>query len=135
MSEVIDRFFKYIKIDTQSKDDVKEFPSTEKQKNLAKILVEELKEMGAENPHMDEYGYVYASIPATSDEKLPVIGFISHMDTSPSVSGKDVNARIEKFDGDKIVLGGNYVLSASEYPELTKYKDCYRRNNTFRGRW
>lgn len=124
MSEVIDRFFKYIKIDTQSKDDVKEFPSTEKQKDLAKILVEELKEMGAENPHMDEYGYVYASIPATSDEKLPVIGFIAHMDTSPSVSGKDVNARIEKFDGDKIVLGGNYVLSASEYPELTKYKDC-----------
>lgn len=124
MSEVIDRFFKYIKVDTQSKDDVKEFPSTEKQKNLAKILVEELKEMGAENPHMDEYGYVYASIPATSDEKLPVIGFISHMDTSPSVSGKDVNARIEKFDGDKIVLGGNYILSASEYPELKKYKDC-----------
>ena len=121
MSEVIDRFFKYIKVDTQSKDDVKEFPSTEKQKNLAKILVEELKEMGAENPHMDEYGYVYASIPATSDEKLPVIGFISHMDTSPSVSGKDVNARIEKFDGDKIVLGGNYILSASEYPELKKY--------------
>ncbi|MBR0518757.1 peptidase T [bacterium] len=124
MSEVIDRFFKYIKIDTQSKDDVKEFPSTEKQKNLAKVLVEELKEMGIENAHMDEYGYVYASIPATSDEKLPVIGFISHMDTSPSVSGKDVNARIEKFDGDKVVLGGNYVLSASEYPELKKYKDC-----------
>ncbi len=123
MSEVTERFFKYVKIDTQSQDDVEAFPSTEKQKVLAKLLVEELKEMGASSPHMDEYGYVYASIPANITEKVPVIGFIAHMDTSPSVSGKDVNPRIEKnFNGERVELSEGIFLSADDYPELRKYK-------------
>lgn len=122
MSEVIDRFLKYVSFDTQSQDDAACFPSTEKQKDLARALVGELKDMGASNPHMDDYGYVYASIPANTDRKLPVLGFIAHMDTSPAVSGKDVKARIEKFDGESVMLSEGCFLSAKDYPEMAKYK-------------
>ena len=103
---VIDRFLKYVAVDTESVDNAECFPSSEKQKNLARMLVEELKEMGAENPRMDEYGYVYATIPATSDKKVPVLGFLSHMDTSPAMSGANVKPRIVKnYDGGSRTFG------------------------------
>ena len=122
MSEVIERFLRYVKVDTQSCDGVEQFPSTEKQKDLARILVGELAQIGAANVRMDENGYVYATIPASDpDWTGRTIGFISHMDTSEAVSGRDVKPRIvEHYDGAEIPLDaeGKYVLSPAEYPDL-----------------
>ena len=118
---VIERFLNYVAVDTESVEDATCFPSSEKQKNLAKMLVEELKKIGAENPRMDEFGYVYATIPATSDKKVPVLGFLAHMDTSPAMSGKDVKPRIVKsYDGGKIVLNEkeNITMDADMFPSL-----------------
>ncbi|RMG81186.1 MAG: peptidase T [Bacteroidetes bacterium] len=118
---VLDRFLKYVKIDTQSDPASKTFPSTEKQKDLAKVLVEELHEMGISDAHMDEYGYVYATIPANTDKKVPVICFCSHMDTSPDSSGKGVKPIVHKnYDGSDIVLPDDpdQVISPKAYPAL-----------------
>lgn len=129
MSTVVDKFLKYVTIDTQSDEDSTTSPSTEKQKDLARLLVGELKEMGASDVRMDEeYGYVYATIPSTLKEEgkeVPVIGFIAHMDTSPAVSGKDVKPRIvENYDGKDIVLNQelNIILPVEENPELLEYE-------------
>ncbi len=118
---VIDRFLKYVAVDTESVEDASCFPSSEKQKDLARMLVEELKEIGAENPRMDDFGYVYATIPATSDKKVPVLGFLSHMDTSPAMSGANVKPRIVKnYDGGRIVLNEaeNIAMDAEMFPSL-----------------
>lgn len=118
---VIERFLSYVKVDTESVEDASCFPSSEKQKNLAKQLVAELKEIGARNPRMDEYGYVYATIPATSDKKVPVLGFLAHMDTSPAMSGANVKPRIVKnYDGGTIVLNETEKISmdAAMFPSL-----------------
>lgn len=129
MSTVVDKFLKYVTIDTQSDEDSTTSPSTEKQKDLARLLVGELKEMDASDVRMDEeYGYVYATIPSTLKEggkEVPVIGFIAHMDTSPAVSGKDVKPRIvENYDGKDIVLNQelNIILPVEENPELLEYE-------------
>lgn len=129
MSTVVDKFLKYVTIDTQADEDSTTSPSTEKQKDLARLLVGELKEMGASDVRMDEeYGYVYATIPSTLKEEgkeVPVIGFIAHMDTSPAVSGKDVKPRIvENYDGKDIVLNQelNIILPVEENPELLEYE-------------
>ena len=129
MSTVVDKFLKYVTIDTQSDEDSTTSPSTEKQKDLARLLVGELKEMGASDVRMDEeYGYVYATIPSTLKEEgkeVPVIGFIAQMDTSPAVSGKDVKPRIvENYDGKDIVLNQelNIILPVEENPELLEYE-------------
>ncbi|MCB0585605.1 MAG: peptidase T, partial [Phaeodactylibacter sp.] len=100
----LERFLRYVQIDTQSDASSKSVPSTEKQKNLGKVLVEELKEMGIDDAHLDEYGYVYATIPANTDKpNVPVICFCSHMDTSPDCSGKDVKPLIHRnYDGGNI---------------------------------
>ncbi|WP_035766109.1 peptidase T [Butyrivibrio sp. NC2002] len=121
--DLVDRFISYTKIDTQSDENTNTSPSTAKQHDLAKLLEAELKEMGAKNVIYDkEHCYVYATIPATTDNnKAPIIGFISHMDTSDAVSGKDVKARIiEKYDGNDIDLSGDgkYVLSPKDFPVL-----------------
>ncbi len=120
--KVVDRFLKYVAVDTESVEDAACFPSSEKQKNLAKMLVEELKELGALNPHMDEYGYVYATIPATSDKKVPVLGFLAHMDTSPAISGANVKPHIVKnYDGGVIMLNEkeNIFMDAGMFPSLS----------------
>lgn len=103
------RFLKYVTIDTESDPFSKTFPSTEKQKNLGRLLVQELLEMGIKDAHLDDYGYVYATIPAnTNKTNVPVICFCSHMDTSPDASGKDVKPIIHKnYDGSDIVLPDN----------------------------
>lgn len=124
MKSVTERFLKYVKFDTQSLDDMESVPSTEKQKKLALALVEELKEIGAQNVRTDDHGYVYATIPATSKRELPVLGFISHMDTSNAISGKDVNPRIiSGYDGRDIVLNDDLkiIMETSQYPSLTSY--------------
>lgn len=125
---LIDRFFRYVKIDTQSDENTNTSPSTPGQHDLAKLLYNELVEMGASDVYYDkEHCYIYATIPSNLDEdnadgkKSPVIGFISHMDTSDAVSGKDVKPRIvEKYDGNDIILNEaeKVVLSPKDFPEL-----------------
>lgn len=124
MSEVIERFLRYVAIDTESADDMEQIPSTDKQFDLAKLLKEELIQIGADNVRLDEHGYVYATIPATTEKKVPVIGFIAHMDTSNAVSGKEIKARIEKnYSGKDIVLNEaiGCVMKVSEFPNLEYY--------------
>ena len=126
MNEVLERFLRYVSYDTQSADGMEQVPSTEKQKVLAALLAEELKTMGAVSVSLSEHGYVFAEIPATvpDGQKVPVLGFIAHMDTSPDCSGSQVAPRIVKnYDGGDIVLnqGKNIVLKVSEYPFL---KEC-----------
>ena len=123
---VIEKFLRYVKIDTQSDPDSTTFPSTEKQKDLARILYQELVEMGASDCYMsEEYGYVYANIPATDDGRCTkTLAFVAHMDTAADSSGKDVKPRIiENYDGKDIVLNEELGLisSPSTYPELLDY--------------
>lgn len=116
-----ERFLRYVVIDTQSDPNSKTIPSTDKQKNLGRVLVEELKDLGIEDAHLDEWGYVYATIPANTDKKVPVICFCSHMDTSPDSSGKNVKPIIHRnYDGADIVLPDdpNQVIRMSEHPDL-----------------
>lgn len=118
---VTDRFLKYVQIDTQSDPDSPTCPSTEKQKDLAKVLVEELNEMGIADAVMDENGYVYASLPSNTDKDVPVICFCSHMDTSPDCSGTNVKPLVHRnYDGKDIVLPADQlqVLKLSEHPAL-----------------
>lgn len=126
-SDVVERFLRYVQIDTESVPDQEQVPSSEKQKDLARVLVKELEEMGASNVRMDAHGYVYAEIPSTMKRRIavPVLGFIAHMDTSPAVSGKNVKPRIVKeYDGGDIVLNEkqNIVLSSLDFPHLSAYK-------------
>ena len=119
----VDRFLKYVTYDTQSDEDSATFPSTEKQKELGKILVEELIELGLDDANMDEYGYVTTTLPANSHKNIPTIGLIAHMDTSPDVSGKNVKPQIHyNYDGKDIQLAGDpaQIINASENPELKK---------------
>ena len=118
---VLERFTRYVKIDTQSDPNSSTVPSTEKQKNLGKVLNEELIAMGITDSHMDEFGYVYATIPATTSKKVPVICFCSHMDTSPDCSGKDVKPQIHKnYQGKDILLSGDptQVIRFAEHDDL-----------------
>jgi tripeptide aminopeptidase len=137
-SEVTERFLRYVQVDTQSEEDSKDFPSTQKQKNLAGILAQGLEKMGASDVYFDQkFGYVYAVIPETTQvkseshpemqiEPRPVLGFIAHMDTSPEVSGADVRPQIvHGYDGRDILLGEldgkKMILSPKEFPELKDY--------------
>lgn len=124
--KLLERFLRYVAIDTQSDEDSTTSPSTEKQKDLGRLLVDELKELGLIDAAMDEWGYVTATIPATSvelDTKVPVLGFLAHMDTAFGCSGKDVKAQvIENYDGRDLVLSGNreVVILNSDNPNLKK---------------
>jgi len=105
---VTERFLNYVQIDTQSDPESLTYPSTEKQKNLGKILVSELQSMGINDAHLDEFGYVYATIPSNSKKEVPVICFCSHLDTSPDCSGKDVKPFIHKnYNGGIIKFSAN----------------------------
>jgi tripeptide aminopeptidase len=122
---LIDRFLRYIKIDTQADDTVTDiFPSTKKQLELSNMLVKELKELGLKDVTIDQYGYVMATVPSNIDKKVPTIGFLAHVDTAPDMSGKDVKPRfIENYDGTEIILNKelNVTLSPTEFPELKGY--------------
>ena len=122
-----DRFLKYVTIDTQSDMNSTSSPSTEKQKNLGKILVEELLAMGVKDAHLDQYGYVYGTLPSNTDKNVPVICFCSHMDTSPESSGANVKPIIHKnYAGGDIVLPADntQVLRTEENPELNNNIGC-----------
>ena len=115
---MLDKFLKYVKYDTQSDDKNGACPSTAGQMKLAKVIVEDLKKLGIENAHVDENGYVYASIKGTVKD-VPTIGFISHMDTALEITGKNVNPQIiDSYKGGDIILNDKYKLSEEEYPFL-----------------
>ena len=119
-----ERFMRYVQIDTQSDPLSESFPSTEKQKNLGRLLVQELFDMGITDAHMDEWGYVYATIPSNVIKRVPVICFCAHMDTAPDCSGTDVKPILHKdFQGGEIVLpdDNEQIIKVDEYPYL---KNC-----------
>lgn len=121
-----DRFIEYTKFDTQSEEESNMVPSTQKQIKLAELLKEELRSLGLKEIILDNKGYLYATLPSNIDIDVPTIGFIAHLDTSPSMSGKDVKARIVRhYDGNNIVLDAKegIVLSPSVFPELLDHKD------------
>lgn len=118
-----ERFLRYVQIDTQSDPLSTSHPTTEKQKDLGRLLAEELQQVGLADAHMDEWGYVYATIPANTDKKVPVICFCAHVDTAPDCSGTNVKPIQHKnYQGDDIVLPDDttQVLRMSEYPYLQK---------------
>ncbi|CAA9526729.1 MAG: Tripeptide aminopeptidase [uncultured Segetibacter sp.] len=120
----VERFLRYVQIDTQSNPQSSTSPSTEKQKNLSNILAEELLAMGIADAHADEFGYVYATIPSNTSKQVPVICFCSHVDTAPDCSGTGVKPLLhEKYDGEDIVLPdeATQVLSVKEFKYLKKH--------------
>lgn len=122
MPEVLDRFIRYVQIDTQSARDSDTYPSTAKQLDLLRLLAEELKQIGMQDVRMDSYGYVTATLPANNGKALPVVG-LAHVDTSPDASGANVNPRvIEHYDGGEIVLNAeeNIRLSPERFPDLRR---------------
>lgn len=121
MDKLIERFLKYVSIETTSDETSETTPSTERQLNLAKVLLEELKEMGLD-AHIDENGYVYGKLEG-KDKNKKKIGFISHMDTAPDMTAKDVKPNIiENYDGKDIVLNDEFTTKVSEFPFLKKLK-------------
>ena len=120
---ILERFLRYAKIDTQSAEGQAGVPSTEKQFDLARLLKAEMESMGLKDVSLDDHCYVMGTLPANTDEKLPRIGFISHMDTSPDASGKDVKPIVwENYDGGNLTLSTGVVLKTSDFPEIAKYK-------------
>lgn len=116
---VVDRFLKYVKYDTQSDEESTSFPSDLKQLELSKDLVKELLELGLKDAHMDDNGYVMATLPSNTEKDVTVVGFIAHVDTSPAVSGKDVNPQIVKnYQGGDINLPNGKKIDAAANPEL-----------------
>ena len=123
ISPLAERFMRYVKIDTQSDPDSVSYPSTEKQKNLSSLLVNELKEMGWNDVLMDEWGYVIATIPSNSKKEVPVVCFCSHVDTAPDCSGSNVVPILHsKYDGSDIVLPDDIkqIITTKEHPYLLK---------------
>jgi tripeptide aminopeptidase len=122
---LIDRFISYVKIDTQSDENSNQTPSTSKQFNLAKELERELNDIGLSEISLDNNCYLMATLPANTHKKVPTIGFIAHLDTSPDMSGQNVKPRIVKnYDGNDIILNevSNIVLSPNDFPELLNHK-------------
>lgn len=122
---IVDRFIKYARIDTQSDENSTQTPSTQKQFNLAKEVEKEAIEMGLVDVSLDNNCYLMATLPSNTTNKVPVIGFISHLDTSPDMSGSNVNPRIVKnYDGKDILLNesNNTILSPNDFPELLHHK-------------
>jgi tripeptide aminopeptidase len=118
---VTERFLRYVTIDTQSDPDSPTCPSTEKQKDLGRLLAAELKDIGLADAHLDAHGYVYATIPANTQKKVPVICFCSHMDTSPDCTGKNVKPQIVRnYRGGDITLPADpsQIIRAAEHPAL-----------------
>ncbi len=124
MEKILDRFLRYVAIDTQSDENSESQPSAAKELDLLKLLCKELNDMGVEAT-LDEYGYVMGTLPSNIDKKVPAIGFIAHVDTSPDASGANVKPQIiENYDGSDIALRGvpGLYLKPSEFPELLAHK-------------
>jgi len=118
-----ERFLRYVQIDTQSDPQSSSFPTTGKQKDLSRLLADELKQLGVMDAHMDDYGYVYGTIPSNTNKKVPVICFCAHVDTAPDCSGMNVKPLVHKnYNGADIVLpdDSTQVIRRSDYPYLEK---------------
>ena len=125
MTDVLERFLRYVKIDTQSAYHSETYPSTLKQLDLLRLLEQELRELGLQDVQLDEFGYATATLAATTDQKAATIGFIAHVYTSPSASGENVKPRVvENYDGGAITLNAdlNVILSPAEFPNLNQHK-------------
>ena len=124
METLLDRFLSYVRIDTQANEESNSHPSMAGQKELAGLLAKELEELGLSNITINDKAYLMAEVPANIDKDLPVVGFIAHLDTSPDVSGKDVQPQIfENYDGQDLILNQaqNIILGVEQYPELTRH--------------
>ena len=124
MEKVVDRFISYARIDTQSDENSDSCPSTTRQLDLARVLKGEMEAMGLDEVNLDDNGYLMATLPSNTEKQLPVVGLIAHMDTSPEMSGNNVNPQIVKnYDGKDITLNKskNIVLSPNDFPDLKKY--------------
>jgi tripeptide aminopeptidase len=123
--KLLERFLRYISIDTQSDPNSVTFPSTAKQFNLLRMLADELKSFGLEDAHMDEHGYVMATLPANTEKEVPVIGFLAHVDSSPDMAAANIKAQvIENYPGGDVLLNrelGMY-MNVADFPELENYK-------------
>src|ERR1700712_2607686 len=123
---VTERFLRYVVLDTQSDPASPTCPSTEKQKDLGRLLVKELLEIGLADAHLDEYGYVYATVPSNTDKDVPVVCFCSHMDTAPDCSGTGVKPIVHRnYQGQDLILpdDNTQVLRLSEHPDLKNQLD------------
>lgn len=118
MDKIVERFIKYIGIDTKSDENSNTCPSTKGQLELGEILIKELKELGIEDVKQDENGYVYATLKSNIDKKVPTIGFIAHLDTSPDLDGKCINPKIFTYEGGDIKLNNQYIMTEKEFPYL-----------------
>jgi len=121
---VTERLMRYVQVDTQSDPNSNSHPTTEKQKDLSSLLAQELKAIGLNDAHADEYGYVYATIPSNTNKQVPVICFCSHVDTAPDCSGTNVKPILHKnYDGNDIVLPDDIsqIISANDYPYLKEH--------------
>jgi tripeptide aminopeptidase len=122
--QILDRFLKYVSIDTRSDDTSTTFPSTAKQFDMLNLLHDQLKRFGLKDVSIDSNGYVMGTLPANTRKKVPVIGWVAHVDTSPDMSGTDVKPRlIENYDGTDVVLNAekNIILSPVDFPEMKEY--------------
>ena len=121
MKKLLEKFLRYVSIDTESGPDVEQYPSSDKQKDLLKLLLGELKSLGITARMDDKYGYVYATIPSNTDSNY-ALGFIAHVDTSSAVSGRDVKPIVTaNYDGGDVALANGRVLSPREFPEMTSH--------------
>jgi tripeptide aminopeptidase len=121
--DAAERFLRYVRIDTQAAEDSDSYPSTAKQLDLLRVLLDELKQLGLADAELDDHGYVMATIPATNDGDVPTIGFLAHVDTSPSVTGANVQPQRVRYEGGKLALPADpsQVLDADEVPELAAH--------------
>lgn len=122
MSKIVERFKRYIAVDTRSDESSKSVPSTIGQLEIGKVLVEELNELGLKGVIQDKNGYVYATLPSNADKKTPTIGFVAHFDTSPDLDGKVTNPQVVKYSGGDIKLNDQYSITLDEFPELEDLK-------------
>lgn len=123
--KLLERFLRYVKVDTRSDSDSVEYPSSKKQLILAEMLAEEIKQIGLTDISVDKYGYVMATLHSNTDKKIPVIGFLSHMDTSPDMPAANIDPRVvDNYDGGDILLDKTtgLTLKTSDFPELKQYK-------------
>ncbi|MFK7798288.1 MAG: peptidase T [Aureispira sp.] len=123
--KILERFLRYVKVDTQSEFGVDQIPSTDKQFVLAKQIAEELKNIGLSEVTLDEHCYIMATLPANTDKKIPTVGFVAHIDTSPDFTATGCNPQIwEAYDGGDLVINEeqNLVLSPKEFPEMLQFK-------------
>lgn len=122
MDKIVERFKRYIAIDTRSDANSETVPSTKGQLELGKILVGELNELGLEDVVQDKNGYVYATLPSNTDKEVPTIGFVAHFDTSPDMDGKVINPQVIEYQGGDIKLNDKYSITLDEFPELEELK-------------